>query len=208
MTLEGEANAGFTSDDSSSVTQSCESHQPLRQLSSRQDVEAGPPEPPGGREDQGSDLEDSRDARQNAETSSLAMTDAWKDAETQTEGVPKTLNSWRILWTKSSSEVNPPEVDLVVAETRSLGFDASVQTRDALMFRYSDGQVCDMVLAWQVLTVFMPSTWHMILYVADQMTSVSVAVDLCSQEERWWCGLTVTFLILPSIIINIYAYEQ
>ncbi|KAK3882833.1 hypothetical protein Pcinc_012806 [Petrolisthes cinctipes] len=135
-----------------------------------------------------------------------------RDASVQTDLTPKTVSSWKILRTKSSENLNTTSAsmlsDYVVMETRSLGFDASTQTQDAHLFRYSDTQLSEMVIAWQMITIFMPSTWYLILYVADQLTSVVVATEMCLMGEHWWCGLTLAFLILPSIGLNLYAYEQ
>ncbi|XP_063589410.1 uncharacterized protein LOC134766483 isoform X1 [Penaeus indicus] len=132
---------------------------------------------------------------------------------TQTDNTPTILSSWKILRanntapklnTSSGSAVS----DYVVIETSSWGFDASTQTRDAELFRYSEARVRDMVMAWRMLTLFLPCTWYLIMYVTDQLTDVVVTAEFCSSGESWWCGLSVTFLVLPSLFINGYAYEQ
>ncbi|XP_063589413.1 uncharacterized protein LOC134766483 isoform X2 [Penaeus indicus] len=132
---------------------------------------------------------------------------------TQTDNTPTILSSWKILRanntapklnTSSGSAVS----DYVVIETSSWGFDASTQTRDAELFRYSEARVRDMVMAWRMLTLFLPCTWYLIMYVTDQLTDVVVTAEFCSSGESWWCGLSVTFLVLPSLFINGYAYEH
>ncbi|XP_047481124.1 uncharacterized protein LOC125033560 isoform X2 [Penaeus chinensis] len=132
---------------------------------------------------------------------------------TQTDNSPTILSSWKILRanntvpglnTSSGSAVS----DYVVIETSSWGFDASTQTRDAELFRYSEAKVRDMVMAWRMITLFLPCTWYLIMYVTDQLTDVVVTAEFCSSGESWWCGLSVTFLVLPSLFISGYAYEQ
>lgn len=172
------------------------------------DAEAGPLEP-----DTGMAAEDRRQQQPSAaswqETESLATT---MDVAAQTEEAPQTISSWKILRTNASGEastsISSGSSEYVVIETRSTGFNAATQTRDAPLFRYTDAQVSDMVMAWRMLTIFMPCTWYLIMYVVDQMTSVIVAVDFCSSGNQWWCGVTVTFLVLPSLAINAYSYEQ
>ncbi|XP_064103955.1 uncharacterized protein LOC135213748 isoform X2 [Macrobrachium nipponense] len=158
-----------------------------------------------------------------------------KNKGTQTEEPVATLSSWRIIKTRSphqesasSSSVAsdfkglapapaPPLLDprckpsaseYLVVESRSLGFEASTQTREAFLFRFSDVEAFEMVMAWRMLTIFLPITWYMIMYVADQVTDVAVAVGFCYEKQFWWCGLSLTFLILPHVAINFYAYEQ
>lgn len=137
----------------------------------------------------------------------------WKEAATQTDSSPTTVSSWKILRSQSTDVVDDTSrlsvaSDYVVVETRALAYHASVQTQDAHLFRYSEARVLEMVIAWQMITLFIPTTWYLLLYIADQVSSVTVAASLCSAGEHWWCGLTVTFLVLPSLIINAYAYEQ
>ncbi|XP_042863982.1 uncharacterized protein LOC122248187 isoform X2 [Penaeus japonicus] len=132
---------------------------------------------------------------------------------TQTDSTPTILSSWKIL-KPNDSEVGlntssgSAASDYVVIETSSWGFDASTQTRDADLFRYSESNVRDMVMAWRMITIFLPCTWYLIMYVTDQMTDVIVTAQFCSSGESWWCGLSVTFLVLPSFFINGYAYEH
>lgn len=156
-----------------------------------------------------------------------------KSKGTQTEEPVATLSSWKIIKTRSPQESAPVASDFkgltpppppppalleprhkpstseyVVVESRSLGFEASTQTREAFLFRFSDVEAFEMVMAWRMLTIFLPITWYMIMYVADQVTDVAVTVGFCSREDSWWCGLSLVFLILPHIAINFYAYEQ
>lgn len=133
------------------------------------------------------------------------------DAATQTESSPAKVTSWRILRTQSDVGDNTSTAsasDYVVVETRALGHHAGVQTQDAHLFRYSESDVVEMVIAWRMLTLFLPTTWYLVLYVADQASSVAVAANLCMAGEQWWCGLTITFLVLPSLFLNAYAYGQ
>lgn len=134
-------------------------------------------------------------------------------AGTQTDNTPTILSSWKILRANNAApELNSSSgsavSDYVVVETSSWGFDASTQTRDAELFRYSEARVRDMVMAWRMITIFLPCTWYLIMYVTDQLTDVVVTAEFCSSGESWWCGLSLTFLVLPSLFINGYAYEQ
>ena len=136
-----------------------------------------------------------------------------KEVATQTDSSPTTVTSWKILRTQAPDSADDTSrvsaaSDYVVMETRALGYHSSVQTQDAHLFRYSEEQVLEMVIAWQMITLFIPASWYLLLYVADQVSSVVVAANLCLAGEQWWCGLTVTFLVLPSLFINAYAYEQ
>lgn len=138
---------------------------------------------------------------------------AGKEVATQTDSSPTTVTSWRILRTQPGDDTDAASSvsvssDYVVMETRALGYNKSAQTQDAHLFRYSEEHVLEMVIAWQMITLFIPTTWYLLLYVADQVSSVVVAASLCLAGEQWWCGLSVTFLVLPSLAINAYAYEQ
>ncbi|KAK7070415.1 hypothetical protein SK128_021344 [Halocaridina rubra] len=135
----------------------------------------------------------------------------WKTKVTQTEEPAATISSWKILITEPESEENSDSgnpAEYVVVETRSLGFDASTQTKDAYLYRFTDNQVFEMVMAWRMITLFLPITWYLIMYITDQATDIAVAVEFCSEKDWWWCSLSLTFLIMPSLIINGYAYEQ
>ncbi|KAG0717067.1 hypothetical protein GWK47_008271 [Chionoecetes opilio] len=133
-----------------------------------------------------------------------------KDVATQTDSSPTTVSSWRILRSTDNADTPCASVahNYVVVETQALGYHTSVQTQDAHLFRYNEAQVLEMVIAWQMITLFIPTTWYLLLYVADQVSSVNVAANLCLAGEHWWCGLTITFLVLPSLVINAYAYEH
>lgn len=140
-------------------------------------------------------------------------TQRWMEVATQTDSSPTTVSSWKILRTQSTDESNDTSrvsvaSDYTVVQTCALAYHTAVQTQDAHLFRYSEAQVLEMVIAWQMITLFIPTTWYLLLYIADQVSSVVVAANLCLEGEQWWCGLTVTFLVLPSLAINAYAYEQ
>lgn len=147
-----------------------------------------------------------------SETVASKLPDKVREAATQTESSPATVSSWRILRTQSTDDLDASRAsvssDYVVVETRALGHHAAVQTQDAHLFRYSEADVVEMVIAWRMITLFIPTTWYLLLYVADQVSSVAVAANLCHAGESWWCGLTITFLVLPSLFLNAYAYEQ
>lgn len=145
-----------------------------------------------------------------SESVTSELPDGIKEVATQTESSPATVTSWRILRTQTEDKdaTSVSSSDYLVVETHALGHHAGVQTQDAHLFRYSEKDVVEMVIAWRMLTLFLPTTWYLVLYVADQASSVAVAADLCHAGERWWCGLTITFLVLPSLFLNAYAYGQ
>lgn len=147
-----------------------------------------------------------------SEITASEINDKWKEAATQTENSLITVSSWRILRTQSTDDVDATtpsaSSDYVVVETRALGHNAAAQTQDAHLFRYSEVDVVEMVIAWRMITLFLPTTWYLMLYVADQASTVAVVANLCHAGEQWWCGLTITFLVLPSLAINAYAYGQ
>lgn len=135
----------------------------------------------------------------------------WKEATTQTESSVTTVN-WRILRTQPPGDADAScasvSSDYVVVETHALGHHVAVQTQDAHLFRYSEVDVVEMVIAWRMITLFIPTTWYLMLYVADQASTVAVIANLCHAGEQWWCGLTISFLVLPSLVLNTYAYGQ
>lgn len=147
-----------------------------------------------------------------SETMASEVPVRWKEAATQTESSVTTVNSWRILRTQPPDDADAScasiSSDYVVVETHTLGHHVAVQTQDAHLFRYSEVDVVEMVIAWRMITLFIPTTWYLMLYVADQASTVAVIANLCRAGEQWWCGLTISFLVLPSLFLNTYAYGQ
>lgn len=147
-----------------------------------------------------------------SETITSEVPDKWKEEATQTESSVATVNSWRILRTQPTDDADTSRAsvssDYVVVETHALGHHVALQTQDAHLFRYSEVDVVEMVIAWRMITLFLPTTWYLMLYVADQASTVAVIANLCHAGEQWWCGLTISFLVLPSLALNAYAYGQ
>ncbi|XP_028412775.1 XK-related protein 6-like [Dendronephthya gigantea] len=44
-----------------------------------------------------------------------------------------------------------------------------------------------------------------ILYIMDIISDIYVAFQYYKHGERWWCGITLVFVLLPHLIINTYA---
>ncbi|CAL4062409.1 unnamed protein product [Meganyctiphanes norvegica] len=135
-----------------------------------------------------------------------SVVETQSSCSTQTDITPATLSCWRI--ERRVPQQGVPVSQWHVLETRSIGFDAAQQTRDAHLFRYTDREMTDMVTAWRVITIMMPCVWYLTTYVADQISDIFVAYDTCTHGQEWWCGLSIFFIAFPSIIINCYNYEQ
>ena len=104
----------------------------------------------------------------------------------------------------------PSGYDCLVVKTHSVGIDTLSQTRNGYLYRFSEKDAFNMVIAWKMLTILLPCIFIFLTYTLDQIMDILVTTEVCSKENHqvWWCGLSITFIVGPSLIISVYSYEQ
>lgn len=143
------------------------------------------------------------------------------NVSTQTNQSPTTICSWQIQ--RISKEISPnlahreelqnyisllPDgSEVFVLENHSVGFNVATQTFDEEIFRCSQYEIREIITSWRVLTILIPSFLDLLIFSLNQLLDAIVCSDLC-QEDTWWCGISIFFLVGPSLLLSVYAYTQ
>ena len=151
------------------------------------------------------------DASSYASFKSVCQSVSWtKEETTQTESQPLIVNSWKIEThrQKNPSNPKPMDKDMFLIQTHSVGFNQSSQTLFRDLYSRNRNELVEIISSWRVLRLLLPSFLYFILYIMDQILDVLICIQFFQQENYFLFGFSLVFLIVPSFLVSIYAYEQ